>query len=321
MPRDAQAPDPLSPRRVGLVAAWGNYPLVVARALKQQHYEVYCLGVMEHADREALEPVVADFEWIGLARLGKAIRYFQRHHVTQATMAGKFHKRILYRPWIWFQHLPDWTTARWFYPHFGSGSADRKDDTLLSRLVDGFATAGVTFGPATNYAPELLVKFGQLTRREPTAAQRKDIEFGWQHAKEMGRLDIGQSVIVKDQAVIAVEAIEGTDECIRRAGTLCQGFTLVKVAKPSQDMRFDVPTVGLRTLQRIHEAGGRVLAIEADKTIVVDDLEEFCRLAEKLKVAVVAVSEESSDVIQRRDASQPIHRRLHIPTQQAVREL
>ncbi len=301
-------------RRVGLVAAWGNYPLVVAKALRRQNYQVYCLGVMEHADADALAPLVDDFEWVGLARLGKAIRYFQRHGVTQATMAGKFHKRILYRPWIWFQHLPDWTTARWFYPHFVGTKGDRKDDTLLGRLVDGFAVAGITFGPATDYAPELLVNAAQLTRREPTPAQRKDVEFGWHNAKEMGRLDIGQSVVVKDRAVIAVEAIEGTDECIRRAGTLCRGFTLVKVAKPNQDMRFDVPTVGLGTLHRLHEAGGKVLAIEADKTIVVDDREEFCRLADQLKIAVVAVREEAGDPYQRQDqaAAQPV--RLHIPS-------
>lgn len=305
-------------RRVGLVAAWGNYPLVVAQALRRQNYQVYCLGVMEHADADALAPLVDDFEWVGLARLGKAIRYFRRHGVTQATMAGKFHKRILYRPWIWFQHLPDWTTARWFYPHFVGTKADRKDDTLLGRLVDGFAVAGITFGPATDYAPELLVDAAQLTRREPTPAQRKDIEFGWHNAKEMGRLDIGQSVVVKDRAVIAVEAIEGTDECIRRAGSLCRGFTLVKVAKPNQDMRFDVPTVGLGTLHRLHEAGGKVLAIEADKTIVVDDREEFCRLADKFKIAVVAVREEAGDPFRRHDqaAAQPV--RLHIPSGRSI---
>ena len=131
---------------------------------------------------------------------------------------------------------------------------------------------GIRFAPPTDYAPELLVKAGQLTRRGPTAWQQKDIEFGWQMAKEMGRLDIGQSVAVKDQAVLAVEAVEGTDECIRRAGALCRagGFTVVKVAKPQQDMRFDVPTIGLGTLETMHAAGGKVLAVEAGRTIFLD---------------------------------------------------
>jgi DUF1009 family protein len=118
-----------------------------------------------------------------------------------------------------------------------------------------------------------LVKPGPLTRRRPSSSEEKDIQFGWSLAKEMGRLDVGQSVAVKDRAALAVEAIEGTDECIRRAGVLCPkgGFTVVKVAKPQQDMRFDVPTIGLLTLQTMVQAGARVLAIEAGKTIILDE--------------------------------------------------
>ena len=129
---------------------------------------------------------------------------------------------------------------------------------------------GIHFAPATDYAPELLVRRG--TAHPPRAVRhgnRKDIDFGWRIAKELGRLDIGQSVAVKDQAVLAAEAIEGTDQCIRRAGSLCKagGFTVIKVAKPQQDMRFDVPTIGRGTLQTMLEAGGRVLAVEAHRTI------------------------------------------------------
>ena len=126
--------------------------------------------------------------------------------------------------------------------------------------------------PATDFAPQLLAPEGQLTRRGPTVSELQDIEFGWSLAKEMGRLDIGQCVAVKGRAVIAVEAVEGTDACIRRAGQLCPqgGFTVVKVAKPQQDMRFDVPTIGLGTIESLIAAGARVLAIEAGKTIIVD---------------------------------------------------
>ena len=136
-----------------------------------------------------------------------------------------------------------------FIPHFLTRRKDCKDDSLLGAVVAEFAAAGIRFVPATDYVPELLVSAGQLTAAGPSAWQWKDIRFGWQLAKEMGRLDVGQSVAVRDQAVLAVEAVEGTDECIRRAGALCRagGFTVVKVAKPKQDMRFDVPTVGLQT--------------------------------------------------------------------------
>ena len=120
--------------------------------------------------------------------------------------------------------------------------------------------------------PELLVKPGNLAGRQLTRGQQKDVEFAWNLAKEMGRLDVGQTVVVKGQAVLAVEAVEGTDQCIRRAAQLCPqgGFTVVKVAKPQQDMRFDVPTIGLGTLETLRAAGGKVLAVEADKTIVID---------------------------------------------------
>ncbi|MCL4194439.1 MAG: UDP-2,3-diacylglucosamine diphosphatase LpxI, partial [Thermoguttaceae bacterium] len=169
---------------------------------------------------------------------------------------------------------------------------DCKDDTLLAAVVDLFRSAGIRLGPATDYAPELLATRGQITRRGPTPAQLADIEFGWRVAKELGRLDIGQSVAVKNRAVLALEAVEGTDECIRRAGGLCRAgeFTVVKVAKPQQDMRFDVPTVGLRTLQTLVESGGRVLAIEAAKTILLDE-PELIDFADRHRLVVMAMED------------------------------
>jgi UDP-2,3-diacylglucosamine hydrolase len=258
-------------RKIGLVAGWGRYPLVVAEALRSQGYETYCLAIKDHAD-DSIRDMVDDFHWIGLAKLGEAIRYFRRHGIEQATMAGKVHKVRLYQPWMWLKHMPDVGALKTFYPHFVLSRKDRKDDTLLGAIVEAFRRSGVKFGPATDYAPELLVKFGCLTERRPSAAQQKDIEFGWRMAKELGRLDVGQSVAVKDRAALAVEAIEGTDQCIRRAGALCTagGFTVVKVAKPQQDMRFDVPTIGQGTLESMVAAGAKVLAIEAGKTIMID---------------------------------------------------
>jgi DUF1009 family protein len=276
---------------VGILAGWGRYPAVVAQALRRRGCRVYCLGVYGHADASLAE-ACDHFEWVGIARLGAAVRYFRRHGVQDATMVGKIHKKALFQK-HWWRHLPDLKTIRTFVPHYLTRNKDCKDDSLLSTIVTAFAREGIRFGPATDFAPELLVKEGQLTRFGPSAWQHKDILFGWRMAKEMGRLDIGQSVAVKDQAVLAVEAVEGTDECIRRAGALCAvgGFTVVKVAKPQQDMRFDVPTIGMNTLQTMVEAGARVLAVEADLTILLDR-PEVIQFANHHKLIIVALKEE-----------------------------
>lgn len=277
------------PRHVGLLAGWGRFPLDIARALRAQGSRVSCLGAKDHAD-PALQELCDDFQWIGIAKLGAGIRYFRRRGVKDATMAGKFHKRILFQPNVWLRHMPDWRAARAFAPHWLGSRADRKDDTLLGVIVREFAKDGIRFQPPTDYAPELLVKPGLLTGGSLSAAQRADIQFGWTLAKELGRLDVGQSVCVKGRAVLSVEAIEGTDECIRRAGQLCAagGFTVVKTAKPQQDMRFDVPTVGLGTLRTMLEAGAKTLAVEAGQTILLEET-EFVEFARRNKLVVVAV--------------------------------
>ncbi len=276
-------------QHIGLLAAWGELPLAVAKALKNQGKTVSCLAVRHHADPD-LAQWCDDFQWVGLGRLGAAIRYFHRRHVQHATMAGKFHKVLLYRPWIWLKHLPDWAAIKTFYPHIVAGRKDQRDDTLLGTLADAFARAGIQFHPATDYAPDLLVEAGPLAGRPPTESLMRDIRFGWDIAKQMGGLDIGQSVCVKEQAVLAVEAIEGTDACILRAGDLCRrgGFTIVKVAKPNQDMRFDVPTIGLGTLKTMVRAGARVLAVEAGRTILLDQ-HEFGKFAAAHRLTVIAL--------------------------------
>lgn len=150
--------------RIGLLAGWGRYPVVIAEALRREGYAVYCLGIREHADREALEAICDDFEWVGIGRAGTAVRYFRRHGVTKATMAGKFHKKQLFQPRLWLRHAPDLTTIRHFYPYLASprllgGSKDRKDDTLLAAVVSLFGRHGIEFKPATDFARScLLVK-------------------------------------------------------------------------------------------------------------------------------------------------------------------
>ena len=169
------------------------------------------------------------------------------------------------------------------------GRRDNRDDSLLLGVIDEFARDGIRFESALDLCPELLVTAGVLTRRKPTAQEERDIAFGWELARAMGRLDVGQSVAVREKAVLAVEAIEGTDRAIARAGELCPrgGFVVVKVAKPQQDMRFDVPTVGCATVESLHRAGGRVLAVEAGKTIILDQ-DQTVALADRYGVTIVA---------------------------------
>jgi DUF1009 family protein len=286
---ESKIQDPKS--KIGLVAGWGRFPLVVAQTLKVQGYEVHCVGLKNHADA-ALQGLCDSFVVSGIARLGAHIRYFQRRGIRQATLAGKvFKSQVLFGRFGWLSLVPDLRTIRAFFPFFILGYKNRSDDTLLSVVVDQYARSGITMAPATDFAPQLLASEGRLTGRGPTAAELRDIEYGWTLAKEIGRLDIGQSVAVKGRAVIAVEAVEGTDACIRRAGELCRqgGFTVVKVAKPQQDMRFDVPTIGVGTIQSLIAAGGKCLAIEAGKTIVVDQ-GEVVAAAEAHGIAIVALS-------------------------------
>ena len=284
-------------RKFGLIAGWGDYPFVVAEALRQQDYHVVGVGIRDHVV-PGFAQLCDEYRELGIGRLGAAIRFFRRHDVTAATMVGKFHKVVLFRRFAWIRHFPDWECIRTFYPHWVSKSKDRRDDTLLGAVVDAYARHGIRFAPATDYVPELLVEPGNLAGRQLTRGQQKDVEFGWRLAKEMGRLDVGQTVVVKGRAVLAVEAVEGTDQCIRRAAQLCPqgGFTVVKVAKPQQDMRFDVPTIGVGTLETLRAAGGKVLAVEATKTIVIDQ-PAVMEYARRHRISLVALEEQQVDTL------------------------
>lgn len=285
------------PERIGLLAGSGLFPIHFAKAARKQGYSVFCVGVLGMASDE-LADVCDGFALAPLGRVGKAIRLFRRAGVHRAVMAGKFEKTTLFQRFRWIRHFPDWRALRMLFRY---ARKDKRDNTLLMAVIKEFRRDKIIFESALNFCPELLVKHGFLTRRKPSAAQWRDINFGWEMAKEIGRLDIGQTIVVKDTAVIAVEAIEGTDEAIRRAGLLCQrgGLTVVKVAKPDQDMRFDVPTIGVQTLQTMHESGGRVLAVESDMTILLEE-DEVARLADKLGIAIVALN---SDELKLRVAS------------------
>lgn len=274
----------LSPEPLGIIAGAGQFPFLVADGARREGRPVVVVALRglaspelrQHADR---------FYWAGIVRLGRWLRLFRRCGVHEAVMAGYVHKSEMYGRFRLLRYLPDWTSIKlWFF-----GVADRRNDTILRATADVMQRKGVTLTSSVRYCREHLAAPGVLTRRQPTPDQLGDIEFGWAIAKEMGRLDIGQAIAVKEREVIAVEAIEGTDRMIERAGQLCRhgGWTLIKVAKPNQDERFDVPTVGPQTIENLARHGGKVLVVEAGKTLVIER-EKMTELADRLGVVVLA---------------------------------
>ena len=277
--------EPPTQAPIGLLAGYGRFPILFAEKARQLGLSIVCVGLNGEASPE-LEPLVHRFYWTGIAKLGRTIRCFQREGVRQIVMAGKLHKVKLNASFRVLRYLPDWRMLR---AYFLQPRKDNKDDTLLLSYMAEFEKDGMTFASALDFCPELLVKIGLLTKRGLSAQEEADIAFAWEIAKEMGRLDIGQSVCVREKAVLAVEAIEGTDQAILRAGTLCPrgGIVVVKVAKPQQDMRFDVPTIGCTTIESMRQARARVLAVEADKTIVIDQ-DQTVALADGYGISIVA---------------------------------
>ena len=278
----------LAGETIGILAGWGRYPVVVAEAIRRRGGRTAILSIRDHADA-ALEPLADVHGHVGVAEIGTAVDFFRRAGARQATMAGKIHKAKIFARGAWVRHLPDWTGLATFWPHFVSRRRDNRDDSLLGAIAARFDAAGVSIRPATDFAPDLLAADGAIAGPAPTRQQLADVAFGWRLAKELGRLDIGQTVVVKNRAPLALEAIEGTDECIRRAGRLCPsgGMTVVKVAKPQQDLRFDMPTIGAGTLESLAAAGATVLAIEAGRTIIIDE-PLVAATARRLGISVVS---------------------------------
>jgi len=269
---------------VGVIAGAGRFPFIVVEGAKRAGSRVVVVGLRGLADPK-LRNLADAFHWAGLARMGRWIRIFTAAGVSRAIMAGYVRKEVMYGRFRLLKLCPDWMSVKlWFFQ-----LRDKRNDTILAAVAEVLQTKGITLQDATQYCPDALANEGLLTGSGPTPDQHKDIDFGWRMAKEMGRLDIGQAVAVKETEVIAVEAIEGTDRMIERAGQLCRrrGWCLVKVAKPNQDMRFDIPTVGPDTIEELHRAGAGVLVIEAGKTIVVDQ-EKMLAAAAKHGIVVIA---------------------------------
>ena len=273
-----------APRRLGLVAGGGRFPFLVAESATSQGIEVICAGLRREASAE-LAAVCHEFRWLGLGRLGATIRYFKKHGVKEVSWAGWIRKERLFHPWRILHILPDWRLVRLYLFKV----RNRQTSSLLRALAEEFESEGIHVTHSTKYCPQLLAEEGNLTHRKPTRAQLDDIRFGWGIAKRLADLDVGQSVAVHELSTLAVEGIEGTDQNIRRAGEYCRrgGFTVVKLAKESHDMRFDVPTIGPTTVEALRIAGGAVLAVEAGKTMILDR-EATIEAAERHGIVIVA---------------------------------
>lgn len=275
---------------LGLIAGAGSFPFQVAEGAHKQGRRVVIVALRGFAD-PGLKDLADAFYWSGVVRLGSWKRIFARERVSEAIMAGRVRKSDMYGRLRLLRYLPDLTSLKVWYRK----AKDKRNDSILQAAADELAAGGVALIDSTRYCPQILAQAGVLTARTPSEQQWRDIHFGWRIAKEMGRLDIGQSIAVKEQEVIAVEAVEGTDQMILRAGQLCRqgGWTLVKVAKPDQDMRFDVPSIGPSTMQNMHASGGKVLAIEAGKTLVLER-EKTLELAGKFDIVIVALPHEGA---------------------------
>lgn len=278
--------EPPSSEAIGLIAGWGRFPVIIAEKAKARGIPIVCVGIRGMADDKALRPLVTHFAWMRAAALNRPVKIFRKYGVRRWTMAGKFYKHRLLSPFRWITLLPDWRTLRFWYRRV---RANNSDDSLLLAVIAESESVGLECISALDITPELLVREGLLTKLAPTPAQEADIAYGWYLAKEMGRLDVGQSVTVKDRAVLAVEAIEGTDRAIRRTAEYCKGggFTVVKLAKPQQDRRFDVPTIGPQTIQTMKDVGAKVLAIEAGQTIIIDE-QATIDLANRYGIVIVS---------------------------------
>lgn len=283
--------------KLGLIAGNGRFPFLILDAARAQGLSVTVAAIREETDPEIDDRAAADgkisVHWLSLGELSRLIETFHKEGVTAAVMAGQVkHKQI-------FSSIrPDWRLAKLLL-----NLRTRNTDMLLGAIAKVLADEGIELISSTAFLEPLLAQQGVLTAREPDEEERKNIEYGLSVARTVAAYDIGQTVIVAAQACVAVEAMEGTDAAIVRAGelmrsleedapgeasTLHRRLTVVKVAKPKQDMRFDVPVIGMRTLDVMKQAGATCLSVEAERTLLFDR-EALLRRAEQESIAIVAV--------------------------------
>ena len=268
---------------LGLIAGRGRFPQDVAKVVRQRGQRVVAIAFHGETD-PALAEFVDRLEWLYLGEFGRLLEILQEESAQHAVMAGKILKTHLFEDLSQFR--PDATALSLL-----AGLKDRKDDSILGAVADAIEAAGISMPPQTEYLPELFGNPGMLTQRHLSDEELQDLAFAWPIAKQIGELDVGQSVVVKGRAVLALEAIEGTDAAIRRGANLGgDGVRVVKVAKPKQDFRFDLPTVGLETLQSLIDVKASALAFEANKTILLDSA-ELAAGADAVGIAIAGFSE------------------------------
>ena len=271
------------PSTLGLIAGNGQYPHTVLRAARKAGVARVVVAAFENETDPTLAAEADVTEWLRVGQLGRMIKFFRRAGVTDAMMAGQIAPKNL------FDLRPDLRALMLL------GKLKlRHAESIFGAIADELAKDGITLLPATTFLDDLLPAPGPVCGPEPSARQLADVAYGFRMAKEMSRLDVGQSVVVKRGTVLAVEAFEGTDECLKRGGALGKGgATLAKVSKPGQDFRFDVPVVGPRTIQNAAESGIGVIAVEARRTLLLG-LDEVRALCERHRISLVATEGEEA---------------------------
>ncbi len=248
-------------KKLGLIAGTGDLPKVIASEAQAQGFSVFAIALVPLAEK-SLSSHTDEIKWVSVGKFGEIIDTLKKNKIEEAVIVGKVPKSLLYKSKI----IPDLRAVKLLF-----SLKDRRDESILQAIAKELEKEGIHLLTITSLSSSLLTPEGILTKDKPTKEEWKDIAFGWKIAKEIGRLDIGQTVVIKNQAVMAVEAIEGTDEAIKRGGKFAgKGAVIVKVSKPNQDMRFDVPVVGIDTLESMREVDARVLAVEAKKSIILN---------------------------------------------------
>jgi DUF1009 family protein len=266
--------------RIGIIAGGGQFPLLFIEAARKAGRRVYVAAHRSETD-ELVAKAADEACWIKLGQLGKIIKFFKQHRISETVFLGTITKTQIFR-----DVLPDFKgLSLW-------NKIDvRQDDAILRAVAGALEQEGIQVLESTLYLEHLLFPKGVLTKKKPDKSQRLDIEFGWKNARAIGRLDIGQCVVVRDCAVMAVEAIEGTDATILRGGKLAkEQAVVVKVRKPNQDFRFDLPATGIGTIDSIRQVNGAILAVEAGQSLLFDS-EEMIQAADSGGVIVVGIEE------------------------------
>lgn len=266
-------------QRIGLIAGSGQFPIVFSKKARLKGFEVYAAAYLKEAD-PALKSHVDVLEWMQLGQVSKLIRFFKQNGITQVVMMGGIQKTRIFK-----DIRPDFKAIAMMI-----GMKNSHDDAVLRAFADVLEKEGIRVLESTFLVPELLAPEGCWTRKKPTRSQYSDMALGWRIAKEIGRLDIGQCVVVGGGSVLAVEAIDGTDATIRRGAALGRDAVVVKVCKPNQDFRFDIPATGTKTIEIMSESGAGALLLEAQKAVVFDR-EKMIALADKKKIAIISAKE------------------------------